>query len=87
MFTHQGFTGSRSVELELRPGGKEELRINIPDVAVGDFWARAVMNGDMAGAQLSAYVSGPDTVTIIAQNLMDRPVHLMGRLFVECGFV
>ena len=63
------------------------IAVNVPKAQLGLNWVRANMNVDLKGLQLSAYVSAPDVVTVVAQNLTDNTVSLNGNLSVACGWV
>lgn len=84
-FPQQDFTASQSIQLEMPPHGRAEAHMTVRGVAAGEFWARVAMNDDPRGAQLSAFVSALDTVTIVAQNTVNSPVKLTGMFFVSCG--
>jgi hypothetical protein len=86
-FPDHALTGSRSLKLEIPSRGHATADIPVPGVAAGEAWARVDVNADSHGAQLSAYVSAADTVTIVAQNSKDTPITLSGVFVVECGTV
>jgi hypothetical protein len=86
-FPQQIFSGSQSVQVEMPPGGTSVAELTIPGVVPREFWAKVAFNSDSRGSQLNAFVSAPDTVTIVAQNIADRPIKLSGILSVECGIV
>lgn len=60
--------------------------ISVSGVQPGAHWARANMNIDLQGVQLSAYVSAADTVTVLAQNNKDSSINLNGVLRVSGGW-
>lgn len=84
-FAQPAFAALQSLQFDMTPHGRAEAYVAVPGVAVGEFWARVTMYDDSRGTHLSAFVSSPDTVTIVAQNLSEHPFRLKGRFFVECG--
>jgi hypothetical protein len=67
--------------------GQAMTTISVPGVIVGSHWARANMNVDLMGVQLSAYVSATNTVKVVAQNNQSSVVNLNGSLYVEAGWM
>jgi len=81
----QPITASRKIKIEVPAHGRATATVEVPGVSVGDYWARATLNGDSKGIQLSAFVSAAAAATIVAQNMTDTPIELSGIFTVECG--
>jgi Pectate lyase superfamily protein len=76
---------SRAATLDVSADARAQIDIEVSEVEVGAYWARAAINADSAGALLSAYVSKPGVVTVVATNLTHKAITLRGVFTVECG--
>jgi hypothetical protein len=75
----------RAHRLDVPADARAQMDIEVGEVEVGTYWARAAINADSAGALLSAYVSKPGVVTVVATNLTHKAITLRGVFTVECG--
>jgi len=76
---------SRASELVVPADARAQMDIDVAEVEVGAYWAKVTVNADSAGASLSAFVSKPGVVTIVATNLTRKSMKLSGVFTVECG--
>jgi len=82
----QGVIGtSRASALDVPADAHAQMDIEVGEVEVGTYWARVAINADSTGALLSAYVSKPGVVTVVATNLTHNAITLRGVFTVECG--
>jgi Pectate lyase superfamily protein len=76
---------SRAATLDIPADARSQMDIEVANVEVGTYWARAAINADSSGTLLSAYVSKPGVVTVAATNLTHKAITLRGVFTVECG--
>ena len=76
---------SRASMLDVPADARAQIDIEVANVEVGTHWARAAINADSAGTLLSAHVSKPGVVTVVATNLTHKAITLRGVVTVECG--
>jgi hypothetical protein len=84
-FARQTLWQSRALDVTIPGHGVTHFELAVTGVEIGEYWARATLAADLHGAQLSAFVSAKDTVTVVAQNAGDQPIHVSGTFNVECG--
>ncbi len=84
-FPQQSLRTSHSLQIAIPAHGQSRTEIKIPGVAAGEYWARVTVNCELGRAQLGAFVSNADTVTIVADNDGDKQINLGGIFVVECG--
>jgi hypothetical protein len=85
MFPQALIGASRASTLDVPADARAQIDIEVGEVEVGAHWARAAINADSTGALLSAYVSKPGIVTVVATNLTHKAITLRGVFTVECG--
>jgi hypothetical protein len=84
-FPQYSIKTSTPMAVKLTPGQQQASRLHVPGVAPGEYWVRALMDVDLAGVHLSAYVCTEDTVEILTHNLSSQTTDVRGTLLIECG--
>jgi hypothetical protein len=81
----QMLSASREIRLDVAAHGRATAEITVPGVTVGKCWARVMVNSDPGKLQFQAYVSAPDTATIVAVNATEERARISCVFTVECG--
>lgn len=79
-------TNSKTWSVTVPARGQAITTISVSGIHPGTHWVRTNMNVDLQGVQLSAYISAPDTVTVLVQNNQDSLINLNGVLRVSGGW-
>jgi hypothetical protein len=84
-FSQQTLKGRRSLQIDIPARGETRTDVTVAGAISGEYWARVTANVDLRKAQISAYVSDTDTVTVVADNPTEAKITLTGVFTVECG--
>jgi hypothetical protein len=84
-FSQQRTATSAALELHVPAMSQIRTTVVVSGVTAGKHWARVVFKGDPRRLLLSAFVSGSDRVTLIADNPTGAPIELSGMFTFECA--